>query len=235
MRNDLGAFARPLRNIRVGVSGLICLMAAIACSKPESAERKPQQAGQPLSTVETAARLAAIRGAAMTGDQEAVRKNMEAFNEDFRKAIKLADPTRAVDREGARQAARRVASVRSVAWIDRENLFVIVDSNEALSYRTIDKICLELESLGDTLGVVVNLQSGAATNGDELAIVSRNCQLAPGDRALLSRARQVDVVDPAVRAQHRASQGLAEQDAEDLERQRESMRVLEASTPSVDD
>ena len=235
MRYDIGAVSRPPVSYFVFGLVLLCLVVSTGCSKPASEERKPQQTGQPLSPAETAARLVAIRGAALTGDQEAVRENLEAFNEDFRKAIKLADPSRAVDREGARQAARRVEAVRSVAWIDRENLFVIVDSNEARSYQTIDRICLELESLGDTLGVVVNLQSGAATNGDELAILSRNCQLAPGERAFLSRARQVDVVDPTIRAQHRANQGLAEQDAEDLERQRESMRVLEASTPSVDD
>jgi hypothetical protein len=216
--------------------GLILLfLVLVGCSKPASEERKPQQAGQPLSATETAARLAAIRGAALMGDQNAVRENVAAFTEDFRKSIKLADPARAVDRESARQAARRVGSVRSVAWIDRENLFVIVDSNEARTYQVIDQICIELESLGDTLGVVVNLQSGAASNGDELAILSRNCQLAPGEQALLSRAREVDVVDPEIRAQHRANQGMAAQEADDIATQRESMKALEASTPSVGD
>lgn len=225
---------RRTSDLSLGIA-LALVAATMACSKPPSEERAPEQAGRALSPAETAARIAAIQGAALTGDQEAVRKGLEEFGDDFRKSIKLADPSRAVDREGARQAARRIDGVRSVAWIDRENLLVIVDSNAARSYQTIDKICLELEQLGDTLGVVVNLQSGVARNGDELAILSRNCQLAPGDRALLSRNRKVDVVGPEVRAQHRANQLLSEQDAEDIERQRESLRALDASTPSVHD
>ncbi len=35
--------------------------------------------------------------------------------------------------------------------------------------------------------------------------VSRNCQLAPGDHALLQRPHKLDVLDPEVRAQHRAA------------------------------
>ena len=213
-----------------------CLAVVVAlsgCSKPAPEQRQPERAGQPLSSAAVAANLAAIQGAAVAGDQEAVRKGMAAFTDDYRKSIKLADATRAVDREGARLAARQVQGVRSVVWLDRENLFVIVDSNAARSYGTIDRICIELEGLGDTLGVVVNLQSGAAKTGDELEILSRNCQLAPGDRALLSRERKVDVIDPGVRAQHRANQALSQQSEEDLARQQESLRVLEATTPPV--
>jgi len=98
-----------------------------------------------------------------------------------------------------------VGGVRSVVWIDNTNLFAIVARNEDRSYATIDAVCMQLEPLGDTLGVVVNLQSGAATNGDELAILSRNCQLKPGERALLQPTRQIDVVDPSVRAQHKVN------------------------------
>ena len=64
---------------------------------------------------------------------------------------------------------------------------------------------MELEPPGDTLGVAVNLQSGAVISGDDLAIPSRNCQLSPGDRALLHGQRQVDVVAPEILAQHRAN------------------------------
>lgn len=188
-----------------------------------------------MSSVDVMAKVAAIRGAAATGNQEAVRESVAEFNNDFRKSIKLADSTRSVDREAARLAARKVTGVRSVVWLDGENLFVIVDSNPARSYQTIDQVCIELESLGDTLGVVVNLQSGAARNGDELEILSRNCQLQPGDRALLSRNRNVDVIDPGIRAQHRANQVLSQQSEEDLARQKESLRALEANTPALYD
>lgn len=196
---------------------------------------KPEQAGQSPSSLETAARVASIQGAALVGDQEAVRRNVEAMNEDFRKAIRLSDPARAVDREQARAVAREVPGVRSVVWLDRENLFVTVESAEARSYRTIDRICVMLEPLGDTLGVVVNLQNSAARDGDELEILSRNCQLASGERALLSREREIDVIDPEIRALHRANQALSNQSAEDLARQEESLRILERSTPSVYD
>ena len=89
--------------------------------------------------------------------------------------------------------------------MDNTNLLAIVSRNDARSYATIDAICMELEPLGDTLGVVINLQGGAAISGSELQILSRNCQLAPGDRALLQTKRQLDVVSPEIRAQHRAN------------------------------
>ncbi len=215
---------------------VILVLGLVACRDgSDSASEARHKAGEPLSPVETAARTARIQAAAVAGDQEAVREEMEAFQDDFRRAIKLADATRTVDREQARQAVRAVDGVRSAVWLDRENLFLIVESNAARSYDTIDAVCGELDPLGDTLGVVVNLQSGAARNGDELEILSRNCQLAPGDRALLSRDRRVDVIDPAIRRQHQANQALADQDEEAKRRQEESMRALEASTPSVYD
>lgn len=148
--------------------------------------------------------------------------------------IRLAYPARAVDRESARAAARQVDGVRSVAWIDHENLMVIVASNQARSQAVIDAICMQLEPLGDTLGVVVNLQSGAARTGDELAVLSRNCQLAPGERALLQRHRQIDVIPDAVRAQHKRNNAAAAADLAQLRRsQEDAMRVLEASTPEL--
>lgn len=215
---------------------VILVLGLVACRDgSDSGSEARHKAGEPLSPVETAARTARIQAAAVAGDQEAVREEMEAFQDDFRRAIKLADATRTVDREQARQAVRAVDGVRSAVWLDRENLFLIVESNAARSYDTIDAVCGELDPLGDTLGVVVNLQSGAARNGDELEILSRNCQLAPGDRALLSRDRRVDVIDPAIRRQHQANQALADQDEEAKRRQEESMRALEASTPSVYD
>ena len=158
--------------------GLAVLVAIVAgCAKGGSdQEPRPDRAGAAMNPAKTAARVAVVHAAALAGDQDAVRAQMEAVNDDFRRSIKLADGTRAVDREGARQAARQIEGVRSVAWIDRENLFIIVDSNQARTYDTIDRICLALQPLGDTLGVVVSLQSGAATNGDELEVLTRNCQ-----------------------------------------------------------
>lgn len=221
---------------RILMVTLFACCSALACTRStDPPERKPQQAGQPLDPIELAARMVASHAAAAVGDQDAVEANMQAINEDVLKAIKLADPARSVDRESARQAARRVDGVRSVAWIDRENLFVIVSRNDARSYATIDAICLELESLGDTLGVVVNLQSGAATNGDDLEIMSRNCQLAPGDRALLQAKRQIDVIPTEIRAQHRANNpDVSAKALADWKRKNaEAMRAIEGDTPEM--
>ncbi|MCD9030253.1 hypothetical protein LDO32_00690 [Luteimonas sp. Y-2-2-4F] len=225
-----------MRRTGTSVPWGLAVLAALAlcgCARERDPEApRPQQAGQPMDPVRTAARIAAIHGAAAVGDQDAVRSQLEGMNEDFRRSIRLADPSRPVDREAARMAARRVEGVRTVAWIDRENLLAIVGRNEQRSQATIDAICLQLAPLGDTLGVVVNLQSGAATNGDDLEILSRNCQLAPGERAMLQRHRQVDVIPPALREQQRLERQWAEANAEELRRRQEaSMRIVERTTP----
>lgn len=215
------------------VGAWLLLLVLVGCAEsPRPEPAKPQQAGQALDPARTAARIASMRANAMLGDQEGAQRDAEALSADFLRSMKLADPARRVDRESARIAARRVAGVRSVVWIDHENLLALVERNEQRSYDTIDSICLQLEPLGDTLGVVVNLQSGAASNGDELEILSRNCQLQPGDRALLQRNRQVDVVDPRIRAQHRANQVRAAR-APDPAEQAANARILEANTPEM--
>lgn len=219
------------RGVVVAMAGLL-LAACQQQPKPQE-ERRPQQAGKPLNTLETAQRMAAMRAAAVTGNQAAVQANMHALTEDMRKSMRLADVTRRVDPELARAAAARIEGVRSAVWIDHENLFALVDDARARSQRTIDRICVALEPLGDTLGVVVNLQNATARNGDELEILSRNCQLPPGQRALLQTQRQVDVLSPEMRARHRAGQLDDERLKRELEKQREAMRVIEATTPKL--
>ena len=187
---------------------LLALLAACTQappSEPTPPPRQPQQAGQPLDPLKTAGHIAGARVAALTGDQEGIRRNMEAMSEDMRRAIKLPDAGRPIDPEAARTAARSIPGVRSVAWLDRSNLMVRVDSAELRSHQTIDELCYQLEPLGDTLAVVVHLQNAAARTREEMDTLSRNCQLAPGDRALLQRDRKVDVLDPALRVQHHAN------------------------------
>lgn len=196
------------------------------------AQAKPPRAGQALDPAETAARLVKMRAQALGGDQQGLQKNLQALNQDFNRSIRLADPSKRVDRENARIAARAVKGVRSVVWIDNENLFAIVGRNADRSYGTIDAICRQLEPLGDTLGVVVNLQSGAARNGDELEVISRNCQLPPGERALAQANRQIDALPPQVRAQHRANADAA-LSAERADDRAESDRIIEANTPEM--
>lgn len=187
-------------------ASFILVMALAACGgPPEPAAEQPVRWKQPAPT-EFAQQVVAADAAALTGDRAAVETQLRAAGDSFRRSMKLADPARRVDHELARTAAKHVQGVRSVVWLDRENLFAIVEQNAQKSQQTIDAICTQLDSLGDTLGVVVNLQSGAATSGDELKILSRNCQLEPGDRAYLQRNRQVDVLSPSIRAEHKANQ-----------------------------
>jgi hypothetical protein len=182
-----------------------------------------QRAGQP-DALRTMAGVLEYDAAAAIGDQAAARRAFDATHRQFMRDAKIAD---------VRYPAKQVAGVRSAVWLDRENLLLIVDRNEGRAYPTIDAVCLALQPLGDTLGVVVNLQSGAASNGDELQTLSRNCQLEPGDRAFLQANRQVDVISPAIRAEHRANNAAL------IERNRqsnaESMKILEATTPALKD
>lgn len=208
-------------------------LALAACTQSPPAEKTPQRAGEAMDPVETAGRMVALRGAALVGDQEAAREQLEAMTDDMRRSMKLPDPSRRIDPEAARSAARAVPGVRSVVWIDATNLLAIVAENEHRNDATIDAICLAMEPLGDTLAVVVNLQSGAARTGDELEILSRNCQLAPGDRAFLQADRQVDVIAPELRAQVRAQQAQAANAATQRRNADEAARVLENSTPEM--
>src|SRR3546814_14711282 len=129
---------------------------------------------------------------------------MEAMTEDLRRAMKLPDAGRPIDPEAARAAIRTMQGVRSVAWLDRSNLLVRVTGAEFRSYRFIDQVCQQLEPLGDTLAVAVHLRNANPRTRDEADSLGRNCQLAPGDVALLQRERKVDSLDPAMRARFRA-------------------------------
>lgn len=174
-------------------------------SKPPPARELPQ-AGKPLDSLGTAASLATIRMAALTGDEEAVQREFREMHNGLMRSMKVPDPRRKIDREVARTATRDVRGVRSVVWIDRDNLLVLVEDAAARSQDTINEVCYQLEMLGDSLAVVVNLQNANARDGDELEILVRNCQLAPGDRAFAQQNRLVDAIDPAIRAQHEANQ-----------------------------
>lgn len=141
---------------------------------------------------------------------QATRQQAAALQDALRNAARPPDPARMIDPEAARAAASRVPGVRSVVWVDDANLLALVDGHARRSHQTIDEICYQLAPLGDTLGVVVNLQNSAARNRDELAILSRNCQLVPGDRAVAQGQRQIDALPPEVRAEYRAGQATLE-------------------------
>lgn len=205
---------------------------ASGCTRQAPEEPKPERAGQPVSGAEFIARTAATAAASAAGQDGIARDQLNAMVDDHRRAIKLADPARAVNREQAREVARGVEGVRSVAWVDAANLYVIVERNAQKTERTIDRICVALEPLGDTLGVVINLQSGEAQTAAELQLLVRNCQLAVGDHAFLHDRRDRNVVPDAIWSQHEANQ---QHGAKAENREDEAAKVLEASTPSVRD
>ena len=193
---------------RIVVTVIAASLSIAGCTAQQSDEppqRRPQQAGQPMDPLRTAGHMASTRVAVITGDQAGVQRNMEAMSEDLRRAMKLADASRPIDRESARGVAREMPGVRSANWIDRHNLLVRVDGAQLRSQQTIDDLCVQLEPLGDTLAVVVHLQNAAARTHDDMDTLSRNCQLAPGDSAFMQRPRTVDALDPAIRGQHRAT------------------------------
>lgn len=183
----------------------LLIAACSAQSRTEPHQHRPQQAGQPLDPLKTAGHITAARLSALSGDQDGVRRNMEAMSEDMRSAMKIPDAARAIDREAARAATRTLPGVRSVLWLDRNNLLVQVEGHARRSQQTIDEVCYQLQPLGDTLAVVVHLQNAAARSADEIDTLSRNCQLAPGDRAFMHRDRPVNVLDPHMRVQYRAT------------------------------
>lgn len=82
----------------------------------------------------------------------------------------------------------------------------MVDGQKFRNMDMVDQVCMSLEPLGDTLGVVVNLQDVAARNGDEAETLSRNCQLPQGERAFMQAKRQVDAIPPQVREQFKKMQ-----------------------------
>ncbi|TZF86869.1 hypothetical protein [Cognatilysobacter lacus] len=211
---------------------LACLALALlsACHPDDSAR---PQAGRPMNSAETALHLAKVQAAAHAGDQDALRHEMGQMNDDMRRAMKLPDASRPIDPESARAAAKRVPGVHSVVWLDRTNLLALVDRNDLRSMTTIDAICTELDPLGDTLAVVVHLQSRVARTGDELETIHRNCQLAEGDRAMLQAVKKVDVIPPEIRAEHAAQQDPGRDAARTRRKADEAAKLLEASTPEM--
>jgi hypothetical protein len=193
---------------------LLSFVLVTGCSRSQDdktaqAAPRPQQAGQPMNPVATAARIAAFDATALVGDQHATKAQMQSMQKDMLRSMKIADPSRQIDHEAARVALRSLAGVRSTVWIDRENLLVVVGGANYRSMDTIDRVCLALEPLGDTLAVVVNVQDMTATTSEGADTLSRNCQLQPGERAFLQRKRQVDVLDPEMLRTFKAQQSGA--------------------------
>ncbi|WP_244754150.1 hypothetical protein [Rhodanobacter sp. B2A1Ga4] len=192
------------------IAAAVTCVAATGCSeasdgKTAQTARQPQQAG-PTNPLVTAGHLAAVEVADLTGDQHAMQGHVDTMHKDMMRSMHLPDPSRPIDHEAARAALRPLQGVSSSVWIDRSNLLVMVGGGQYRSMGTIDRVCLALEPLGDTLGVVVNVQDVTATTSEGADTLSRNCQLAEGERGLLQSKREVDVLDPELRRVFRAQQ-----------------------------
>ncbi len=192
------------------IAAAITCIVATGCSRTDaqapSNTRRPQQAGSTHPLV-TAGHLAGIEVAGLTGDQRTMQGHIEAMHKDMMRSMHLPDPSRRIDHEAARAAVRPLQGVQSAVWIDNANLLVMVGGSQYRRMATIDNICLALEPLGDTLGVVINVQDVTATTSEGADTLSRNCQLRAGERAMLQQKRQVDVLDPEVRRVFRGQQG----------------------------
>lgn len=197
-------------------------------SQADGEEPRLERSGQPMNPQRIAARIALVRASAAIGDEAGVRTQLEAMNEEYRRAVKLPDVSRPIDRERARDIVRGIDGVRSVAWVDRSNLLVRVGGAKMLDQTMIDRVCIGLQPLGDTLAVVVNLQDAAARSHGGMQTLSRNCQLQGEDRAMFQDRRQMDVLPETWRRQQAANKvGAATKTSG------EAMDIIKDSTPEM--
>lgn len=78
---------------------LAAAMTVAGCAQqaPEAAPRPPQ-AGQPINSVEMAARMTALRASALVGDQKGVEQQMGAMHSDLMRSMKVPDASRTIDK-----------------------------------------------------------------------------------------------------------------------------------------
>ena len=194
-----------------GARVLIVLTFACAAgcqSQTDSAGAREQaRQDQRVTPLSVAKHVAAARAAALMGDQKAVRQNVQGMANDMLHDAHIPDASRPINREAARAAVQPLAGVRSVVWIDHDNLLVMVGGAQYRNMDMVDRVCDALAPLGDTMGVVVNVQDVTATTSEGADAVSRNCQLPEGQRAFLQQKRQIEALDPATRKAFEAQQG----------------------------
>jgi hypothetical protein len=144
-----------------------------------------QPAGQPIDPLAVAGHVVAARAALAVGDAQMAHEQINDIAHDITRSARIPDVSRPIDHEAARAAVRGLPGVRTALWLDSANFVVMVDGQQHRTMQLIDRVCGALEPLGDTLGVVVNLQDVAAKHADGATTLSRNCQLAEGQRAFL--------------------------------------------------
>lgn len=174
---------------------------------PTNTTAQADRQDQPRTTPWSVARhVAGARMAALGGDQKALQGHVDAMSRDILHDARIPDPTRPMPQEAARARVGRVAGVRAATWIDHDNMLVLVGGAQYRDMAMVDRICDALAPLGDTLGVVVNVQDVTATTSAGADAVSRDCQLPEGQRAFAQRRRQIEALDPALRHAFEAQQ-----------------------------
>lgn len=198
-------------NMLVTSARVLVLLAygcAAGCqSKIGDATPEQAQQDQRVTPMSVARHVAAVRSAALLGDQEDVQQDVQGMAKDVLHDAHIPDPSRPINHEAARAAVQPLAGVRSVVWIDHDNLLVMVGGAPYRNMDMVDRICDALAPLGDTMGVVVNVQDVTATTSEGADAVSRNCQLPEGQRAFMQPRRQIEALDPATRKVFKAQQG----------------------------
>lgn len=205
---DVRSIERP--GVAACVLGVITVAGALAgCQSQTSDAASREQARQApnVTPLSVAGRVAAVRTGALLGDRKAVEQNIQGMSKDILHDARIPDLARPIDHEAARAAVRPLAGVRSVVWMDHDNLLVMVDGAAYRNMAMVDRVCDALDPLGDTLAVVVNVQDVTATTSEGADAVSRNCQLPEGQRAFLQPKRQIEALDPATRKAFKAQQG----------------------------
>ena len=194
---------RPVGHFGIVAAFVVSVIGYPLIEKSDANSGRPQQAGQPVNGYAIAAHVALARADAIVGDARGAQAHVNAIAHDLTRSMRVPDVNRPIDHEAARAAVRPLPGVRSAIWLDQTNFVVMVNGAEQRSMDMIDRVCLTLEPLGDTLAVVVNLQDVTAKDPDAAMTLSRNCQLPEGQRAFLQAKRQVDAVGVSLNAQQR--------------------------------
>ena len=198
-----------------GVRVVRCLLVAVAVAgmlagcqshADDATSQHAARDGQRTTVASVVGHIAGANVAALTGDQKAVQRNVDGLSKGILHDARIPDPTRPLPREAARARIAQVNGVRSVAWIDHDNLLVLVGGPQFRNMAMVDSVCETLAPLGETLGVVVNVQDVTATTSAGADAVSRDCQLSVGQRALLQRHRQIEALDRKLRSTFEAQQ-----------------------------
>lgn len=187
---------------------LVVVAAVLAgCESPSNSTAAQHAAGHTQTTPLSVARhVAGVRAAALTGNQQAMRDNVDGMAKGILHDAHIPDPSRPMPHEAARARVMQLQGVRSATWVDHDNLLVLVGGARYRDMAMVDQVCNALAPLGDTLGVVVNVQDVTATTSAGADAVSRDCQLPEGQRAFLQHRRQIEALDPAMRRAFEAQQ-----------------------------